>query len=259
MAFPTVNEVVETQAGGLTYTQQINLPSTIYSGGLILVMATWVGHGVATPPVIDGFTVLSADNNSWEGGAIWGRVADETEGATTTITFDVDWGNSVSAAAVSISGVNGGLVSGTDYNAETTQWGGPNGQPASVTAGWGADDNLFLAFDGRNNIDASLTSYPSTYVDNRITGAQTATSPNSEMGFATANLAVASSNPDPFVWSGDWTDNVIHVVVRPGSSGGPGPSGPSIQVYNSGAWQPATSSVYDGTVWQPAPATIYNP
>lgn len=250
MAFPTITDtkITSSWVNG-SFDHVVDLPDTVYVGDLLVILLNHISGENKPIPITGGF-VWQEDNGAitYAGSALYTKVADGTEGGTSvTLTMGVDTGHSVSAIALSVSGVNGGNVRDTDWSATSGQFGGTNCDPGSLTAGWGSDDNLWVLFDGRGEDTSVLSTWPTTYTDNRTTSVESTGSLDTQFAYATKNAAAGSDSPADFVWDTSVTDRFIFFVVRPGSSGGPPTQTVTTKVWNGTALVAAAVKVWNGT------------
>lgn len=266
MAFPSISSTkITTSYVSGTGVHTINLPDTVYAGDLILIGSGYydADNDATPPPISGGFSLLSIIDNGFSGGALWGKIASGSEGGTTvTITLGLAYASSISTAAVSIGGVNGGVVSGTDYSVATDNDFGSTSTPASVTAAWGSADNLFLIFDGRfiyNSNIGTVSSYPSGYTLANASGQHNANDFRSGATVCAKTNAAAFDTPGSFAWTVGTAHPAFTIAVRPGTSGGPSSAlqTASVKVWNGSALQTASVKVWDGSALQTATASVF--
>lgn len=198
-----------------------NAPSTSHSvlldglaepGELLVAWLMFNADTTITGPG-GGWTQLSNNAASPGQSAVFGKIADGTEG--TSAAFTTSTAQAGAFIVQRISNVHGGLVAGTDYTiavaaAATTA----NPNPPSVTAGWGSDDNLFVAGCAVRGDNDPVTGYPTNY-----TGEQHVTT-NGGGGGATVGVAVrqftsASDDPDAFILAASEYGRAYTLVIRP--------------------------------------------
>lgn len=207
-----------------TTNQAANLPATVDANDLLLVVYSWLGaatNNIATPP--SGYTEIMAQVNrdGLANLAVYGKVADGSEdGGTATAVLDSNATGShivirVTAASwfQTIGSVEAGVA---NVQAGTAP------DPPSLTASWGAEDNLFIAIGAAADDDVDFTVAPTNYVDleNIVSGAGT----NAGCSCGAAFLEVtadATDNPGTFTLasSESWVANTL--VVRPAAAAAP--------------------------------------
>ena len=212
MAFPTVESVTETSFASATTAHECDLPATVNAGDLLLLIFANDGNTVQTTP--SGWTALDKQT---QGNQVYGGVyaldAAGTEGGGTVdvVTASAEAG---SGHVYRITGWGGDVATHIDISAlafGTSDL--PN--PLTVTAGWGSEDNLFLAIACAGDDDESVNTGPINYT-NIIDVACGAGANNSGRSYsARRNLAAASDNPGSFDLTGSENWVAWTVVVAP--------------------------------------------
>lgn len=239
MAYPVV-EAANTYGAEAAASHAIPLPTGVQAGDLLILLV----NGPADSDY--GWTHPSGWSNQWNAsngnmqGAAWTRVADGSEGST--VTLDLSTAMRLSAVTLRISGADGTVthnsgVYGTGYQ--------PN--PGSVTAPWGADDNLFIAV--AHAAAGDTPTYPTGYTGyTGYTGA-----PNQWHARTLAAWrqdTVATEDPGAFSIddAGDYAWIAFTLAIQPGEdAGGGGSGGPKI--WDGSAWVTAGRKVWTGAAW----------
>ncbi len=264
MAFPTITDTQVTKSwvnGSTDHT--INLPTTVYAGDLLVVFVIQMGGETDPLSMTGGFVWQeSAAAVNWSGSHMFTKVADGSEGGTSeTITMNVTSGHSVTAYALSISGVNGGNVRGTDWDATSGDYGTNICDPGTLTVGFPQSDILWLLWDARADSGGALdtlTTWPASYTDNQFQDNDTSGSYATQFAFATKNKNGSSDSPEDFVWDVSGSDKYVFMAIRPGTSGGapPPPATDLVKVWNGSALVDATCKVWNGSALVDANANI---
>ena len=147
MAFATITDVTPTAQGFSNTTASISLPATTVAGRLLLILLANNNSRTTSTPT--GWTLV--DTQVSGGGiriSIFAKIADGTEGGgTASSTIGGGFTNYI-AQALQVSGFSGTISTDIDFGtiasgtATTTN-------PPLATAGWGSDDNLFVAISVR--------------------------------------------------------------------------------------------------------------
>lgn len=194
------------------------LPTTIIQDDLILIIAGTDGTAVFTPPA--GFTDLSQqDALGLFQTQVFGKISDGTEGGT-TVNGTLSSSESSCYIALSVQEFEGGLASGIDVSAIAT---GTNlsAEPSAVTAGWGTDDNLFIAVVIGDYWDKIATAFPTNYTDNQLTQEHVNQFGGTQaVSIATRNLNAGSDDPDAFTLQNSVNNTyaAFTLVARPAAS-----------------------------------------
>ena len=89
--------------------------------------------------------------------------------------------------------------------------------PPSLTASWGALDNLFLTFVGGQDDDATVSSYPTNYTNGTATLGGGGANLSGAAYSARRELAGATDDPGVYTLSESESWNANTLVVRPSS------------------------------------------
>ena len=214
MASPTIESVTATAFSASSTTHNVNMPASVTAGWLLIM-----GFGFSTDTTVTtptDWSIVSAKVTDTATQIIFGKDADGTEGGT---TVNVATGASRAAAAqvYAISGWNGTLASDvTDGGGASSGGAADNApNPPSVAWGWGALDELILAF-AHATAASTFSSAPTNYTNLTTTQASSAGSAN-WMASARRSLTATASpeNPGTFTLSASelWVANTI--AIRP--------------------------------------------
>lgn len=213
MAFPNVLSVTPTGvASGTSHT--IDMPATVAAGDLLLAVMTWNGDGSATTNgVPSGWSEIGEVSDAPFGYiSVLAKIAVGDEGGTT-----VDFTTSITSPVIchvfriekgTWLGSLAGVELGTGVAGSGTT---PN--PPSLTASWGALENLWLAV-AQSTETVDFTAVPASYTN----GAETSLADGGEgelsLNTAYRQNAVATEDPGTFTMvSGFWLATTV--VVQP--------------------------------------------
>lgn len=177
------------------------------SGNLIIVAVTAYSSGAQTIALSGGFTELSETDEGTVAQALYAKVASGSENATETVTLATN--AYVSAASYEISGWAGTISTDVDHAVSTIGY-SQNPDPPSVTAGWGADDNLALTFVGGRGSGAAITGGPSGWANYQSITAGSASLSVSTGG---AELETTSSLADPGTFASGYANWVKRTII----------------------------------------------
>lgn len=202
--FPRVASFVETawSSGGTTHT--VSLPSGIVSGSLVIIV-TELDTASGVGQSISGFTELldTGAASSSPPTAISYKFCTGGEGATIGVSLGSAVTNSITYA-MRISGHHASQAPELLKSTASTF----NPDPPSVTASWGSDDNLWLAFCAT---PVNINGYPSDFADNRSSSTQG----SARLAMATREAASATVDPNSFSQGNTTQSHAINMVVRP--------------------------------------------
>lgn len=219
---PVSKTITETTAGVNGYS--LNLPATINAGDrLVAFLMVEENPGLsstATDSTSDTWTVLLSPYTSDAGRlqiGVWEKIADGDEDSG---TLDVTWTGTEPSVGfvIRITGAHATTASEAAAGASVVG-GSTTPDPGSVTASWGAEDNLFIAICG-HEADISSPTGPSGYTFNTTEDtdwAQTGTTATDAHAMCATleSTATATSDPGTFgsVAFGRWATTTV--VVRP--------------------------------------------
>ena len=210
MAFPVVSSTNTTTIGSNTTSHTINLPASIGSGDLILVLFCVDGNGTATTPT--GYTAVFTNIGSTQRTCLYYRIADGTEGSTISITTSTT--QQSSSAAYRITSWHGT----TPPEGATVTGSNTTPDPPNLAPSWGAEDNLYICGWGYNDGTTTTTAFSTNYTGSQL-------SPNSGgaggtgCAISTRDLNGSSDNPGTGTISASENHTAYTVAVRPAAAG----------------------------------------
>jgi hypothetical protein len=229
-AFPQVADV-NVEAYGATTNHAADLDATIDPGDL-LILAMYIEDGQSTATTPAGWDLLGEDslaaNQSSSSGRLFiyakDAVGDEDGATVNVVTAQSRVGASV-VYRITAASWGGDLSNDVDIaNAVIATATAAAGDPASVTAGWGSADNLFIVFSATADDPNPHTAAPTDY-DDLVTIDTGAVGAGGSIGSARRELAAASDDPGVFTFttSPPTFDFTTTLVIEP--SGGAPASG----------------------------------
>jgi hypothetical protein len=213
MAYASIEETLTQGFSSGSTTHAVDMPNSVSSGELLLIVFSSYACGTITTP--SGWTSLDTKGNH---GAVFAKDADGTEGGT-SVTVTVQVSKTASAIVHRISGWGGTLADDVDIAAvSAAQSAYPNAR--SLTAGWGAADNLFLSVAVAGDDDASFDSAPSGY--SGLTSIVSGGGTNNGCSAGSAYIESASDTEDPtaFTLSASESWYAWTLVIEPGAAVG---------------------------------------
>lgn len=208
----------------LTTSHLVQMPGTVEEDDL-LVATVMFGKPDAFPAFPDvptgwfhigGFGIGGGPEGTFGRLAVFARVADGTEGAT---SVDITTSNTSRFAAATARIINAlpDIENGVDNNS-TTAVGFTNPDPPEVTAPWGRDRNLFIACAGWGDDAAQVTSFPTGYSGLQVHADSGLSNQNISAGMAFRQLIASRDNPTQFQLQSDELNAATTLVVRPAVS-----------------------------------------
>jgi hypothetical protein len=210
-AAPIVNSVTETAFGTTTTDHNVNMPTTVNAGDLLIVLFTNDRNATVTIPA--GWTELASDTSGPHVRlSVYYRIAAGTEGGT-TVNFITSATEEAAAQVYRITNWHGTtppeistVVTGTDASPD----------PASLDpAGWDIADTLWIAVAGQDQGNEPGTpAYPSSYTY----GTSTLSSGGNgccQTHSARSILAAASEDPGAFIIPASEQWVAFTIAVRP--------------------------------------------
>lgn len=212
-AAPTVVSVTTSRTNTPATSHTVTMPGTTASGNLLLVTLMFNSDCTVTGPG-GGWTKLSGSSASPGQSEVWAKIATGSDGAS--LSFSTSSTQAGAFQVIRISGNKGGIVSGTDYNlsissAATTA----NPNPPSVTASWGAANNLFIVVAHTRGNNSTVSAYPTNYSSGSNIVTTNGGGGGASSGIAFRSLAAASDDPATFTLSGSEYGYAYTIVVRP--------------------------------------------
>lgn len=226
MAFASITSVTETTFSSAAGSFAFNLPATINSGDLLLLLVSLQSEPdqddenmTATDSTSDAWTELQDEYEGNRGQwGVWSKVADgDEDGGTVTVSI----ANQATAAGQVLRIINWyGSASGVEIGSIAFVQLSTNPNPPSLTASWGAEDNLWIAICHAIDDDATVSAAPSGYsgLDYAITGG--GTNAGATIGHAYLENAAATENPGTFTISETENTGANTIVIRPAAAAG---------------------------------------
>ena len=159
---PAVVSATQTAFDTDTTDHYVNMPATVSTGDLLIVLFTNDGSATVTTP--DGWISLASDaSGSAVRLSVYYKIAAGTEGGT-TVNLATSTGEQAAAQVYRITDWNGTTPPEISTAATGTT---PAPNAASLNpVGWNVTDTLWLAVAGQDRGDQSgITTYPASYVD----------------------------------------------------------------------------------------------
>jgi len=206
-----------TSRGSNDTTDTINLPASVATGDLVIVVEAKDGNSTFTiPSPWVEIKDARADSNA---ASAFIAYLDAT-GGETSIDVTTSLSERFNAIAIRITaatwhGTTAPEVSTGATGASTAP------DPDSVSASWGAEDNLFIATVIYDGSAQSVDGFPTNYGDNNVE--ESGGTSSAGVGIATRETtADQADDPDAFTLSGSeqWWSGTI--VVRPAAAGAAG-------------------------------------
>lgn len=209
--FPMVESITPSATNAPNTSHSILLDDLDSPGELLLAFCVWNADTTVTFP---GWTALSSDTSSPGRSAIYGKIASGSEGSSVAVTTSTSQAGAFEV--IRISNNKGGLVAGTDYSvavaaAATTA----NPNPPSVTAGWGSEDNLFIAGCMVRGDNDAVTGFPTSYEQGTHKVTTNGGGGGATVGVAVRQLTSATDDPDAFTLSASEYGRAYTIVIRP--------------------------------------------
>lgn len=222
MAFPSVASITETSISTNPTSWAFDLPATVDAGDLLLLFVS-LEESQSGPNAPTGWTQLYLNNELGHFGAVYGKDADGTEdGGTATITASSPPAANGAGQVyrITASSWRGTLADDVDINGTTPSAVNGNPNPPTVTAGWGAEDNLYIAACAAKNDDGTVDAAPTNYTNLTSTISGGGTNDGATVGTARRELNASSDNPGVFTLSETERHTAQTVVIRPAASAG---------------------------------------
>lgn len=223
MTFPTVEDITASVNGAQDTSHTVDFPSTVNVDDLlIMINCFWYQDQDPTGP--SGWTQIFYDAESQTSNRltlnIYAKKADGTEDGGTWGFTSVN--NTTRATQIyRISGWGGTLADDVDVSASTNEGSSTSPDPASVTAGWGSDDNLFIEVTGLIDDNGQLTSASANYTNLTQTD-DTGGGSNQQCSLGTARRELAASSDDPGTMTVDQSErwSAMTIVIKPAAASG---------------------------------------
>ena len=213
MAFPSVTGTPLGTAQSTANTlRNIDLPTGITAGELIVIVITTDNTGAVTFTPPSGFSAISgaASSSTVCDGAAFYKIANGTETGTITCTVSTSCTNSY-ATAYRVTSWHGAAAP----EAAATTGTSTTPDPPSLSPSWGSAETLWIAAFGKR-ASAGLTSYPTNYSTDQVSG----TINNVRTAMATRQNSAASEDPGVYTIGSSVGWHAITIGVRPAVSAG---------------------------------------
>lgn len=195
-AFPVIADTATTS--GITGTPaSINLPASISAGDMLFLVVQWKTNTSTFSSFSETWVQEMDSNVSGRRLMMFSRVADGTEGVTTSMTFSA--GPSFCGAICwRVTGCSSVEV-GTAATGTSTS---PN--PPSLAPSWGSAKTLWASYIGAADNRQSLSAYPANYTLSQTTtpGRVASDSTGQELWLAGYELETSSEDPAAGTLSG---------------------------------------------------------
>lgn len=189
-SFPVIAATATTTSASGSATHTINLPSGIASGNLLFLIVQWKNDSASVSSLSQTWNVLTGQTGSSRRTAMFWRVSDGTEGATTTVTF--------SASTDMVMGLAYRTTGAQSVEIGTYATGSSNSpNPPSLSPSWGSAKTLWAIYIGVADNRQSLSSYPSNYTLSQITSVGSASSGSTNQEAWLAGYQNEASSEDP--------------------------------------------------------------
>jgi hypothetical protein len=206
-AFPQVADVNAEAYTTVNVNHAADMDATVDPGDL-LILAMYIEDGQRTATTPDGWTLLGEDDPAANATGSSGRlfiyvkdaVGDEDGTSVNVVTNASRVGASI-VYRISAASWGGTLADDVDIaNATIATASAAAGDPASVSAGWGSADNLFIVFSATADDPNAHTAAPTDY-DNLVTIDTGIVGAGGSIGSATRELAASSDDPGVFTFT----------------------------------------------------------
>ena len=210
-AFSTVESVTTTEITTGATAHDIDMPATVTADDLLLVFFTDDDASTVTTP--SGWTSLGTASEGVVRASVYGKKAVGDEDGT-TVDFVTADAVTATAQVWRITGWGGTVAGHIDLSSNSAI--SNSVDPASVTAGWGSGDNLFIVYAGSGDDDKNTTVWPTDYDDNQTDVAHGAGANNSART-AASSRDLASASDDPGTQTLSSTEAIVAwtIVVKP--------------------------------------------
>lgn len=221
MAFASVRSSTSNFNAAVT-THNINLPATIESGDLILIIGASDNVTAITKPTEVTNEFMNSNVSGQFRNLVWGFVADGTEDST-TITADTgvtaEYSSFISLAIQGWEGTIGTAVEVSTGSAATST----TPDPDSLTPTWGAKDTMWIAVGAGDRGNIVFSVYPTNYTGNNIEIDPGAGSGRQTVAIGTRELNATSDDPGTFTMDASWPNSGITIAIEPAAGGGSTP------------------------------------
>lgn len=155
--YPSIQTITETTFSSETTSHDVNMPASVDSGDLLVILFTANNGTVSTPA---GWTEQYQELMDGDGAAVcYKKISDGTEGGT-TVDLVTD---SSSAAVAQVLRVVDNLGTLAGVESATADGSSEFPDPPSLSASWGTEHTLWVAVAHYIDDQATVDSYPSGY------------------------------------------------------------------------------------------------
>ena len=212
--FPQVESVTETSFAAEPTSHLVQMPAIVDPGDLLVILVSLHQEPPSATP--GGWSQLFLLALGADEFAAYAKdaVGDE-DGTTVDVTTTI--GASGAAQVYRITNWEGTLVNGVEVGTAVGAQ-GTTPDPPSLTASWGAENNLWLAVAGAADDDQAATAYPTNYTNGIDTLSGGGANSSGQVYSARRENAIATENPAVFTLATTeaWVANTI--VIRPAPS-----------------------------------------
>ena len=212
--FPQVQFVTETSFAAEPTSHLVQMPAIVDPGDLLVILVSLHQEPPSATP--GGWSQLFLLALGADEFAAYAKdaVGDE-DGTTVDVTTTI--GASGAAQVYRITNWEGTLVNGVEVGTAVGAQ-GTTPDPPSLTASWGAENNLWLAVAGAADDDQAATAYPTNYTNGIDTMSGGGANSSAQVYSARRENAIATENPAVFTLATTeaWVANTI--VIRPAPS-----------------------------------------
>jgi hypothetical protein len=229
MAFPQVASITQTAFSSGSTTHNVNMPATVSSGDLLLLI-----FGARTNPAIttpSGYDLISSGQAAGPAAGcfsgVYARIADGTEGGG-SLSVSISLSRQAAAQVYRITGAYATTAGVEAAFANVSPSSNPN--PPNLAPSFGGEDILWLAVACAADDDEVATAAPTNYTD--LT--QIASGGGANLGVsvisARRQLNAASEDPGTFTLNEGGNNGCFTVAIRPAAAGGPASYSDSISL-----------------------------
>lgn len=214
-AYPSVQDVTETIVSTASTTHNINMPASVSSGQLLLVLICYQGASSVTYDTPSGWTEVRRQSYTSGGTLTFGLFAKTASGSEggTSVNFSTSSSIRATAQVFRVSGWDGTVSTGVASAAAGNGLSATSANPPNLAPGWGSVDILWIASHARQQ-SYTASGAPTDY------GNLLNTNPGvNEPSITSARRERNASSEDPDTFSG--TSNTSYLAftigIRPAS------------------------------------------
>jgi len=192
-------------------THNVNLPSGIASGNLLMVFCEFNATSTVTDPSGWAVTLSAVNTDTWR---IYSRIANGSEGSTVAVTLS----NAQRAACLSyrITGNRNGVTSSEIEVSSAVNATTATPDPPSLSPAWGSAENLWfaVAFVSDGNY-GPVTAYPTNYSLSQLDQGTTTGGNGGGVTIGVRLLTASSEDPGTFTTTTSRIRSTYTLAVRP--------------------------------------------